>query len=326
MRRSAADQQPLYDLLDAAPDLPVGYAPDVTYPFSNDDWLPGFTKAQTRVQTPEYQAVANPVAMVIGESALAASIHLIAEPTILVVDASPAMVKHMGKYVRALRKERTCKGWNERMVDSHPDSLVRYRYRGELGEQIERHIEWGCTHPLDKLSKTPEATQKAYSQARKAAKSKAIIPWRADITQEDDIAHLGEELRARDATITMLNLTNVIPYTVKNNPSSPFTDSADFANILGALPTTANMPILTTSHFFEPATNVLEATGPFFGLSDLAARGGNTLDGPINYGPIRAAIRKVKAGSTTQEGMHTLDEATINRVFGAMAAIIKREI
>jgi hypothetical protein len=323
---SATNPKPLYDLQQVAPELPAWYASDVSFPFSNDDWHPGFTTARARLQSPEYQAVAHPVAMVIGESALAASIHLITEPTILVVDTSPAMVKHMGKYVQALREEPTCNAWNKRMIDSHPDSLVRYRYRGELGEQIERHIERGCTHPLDKHTKTPAATQKAYKRARKAAKEKAIIPWLANITQADDLAYLDHELRARDATLTLLNLTNVIPYTVANNPASPLSDSADFANILGTLPTTANIPILTTSSFFEPATRVLEPTGPFAGLDDLATRGGSSSEGPVNCGPTRAAIKKVKTGAIAWEGVHVLDEDTIDRVFDAIAGIIKKEL
>lgn len=158
-----------------------------------------------------------------------------------------------------------------------------------------RHTELqGRTHPLS------DAGQDHYLAAQKAAQEKAIIPWKADITSYEDMAALGRALRGHDATITLMNLSNVIPYAWAAGDG--FSDSAQYANVLSTLPTTDWMPVITTSMIHKSPDKRNLATGPFTGLSNLAQQGGDSIEGRVN----RASDHRYAPGHMQETGRQAL--------------------
>jgi hypothetical protein len=273
---AAHTTEPLHALANDAPALsPIFAGEDVTYPFSNDDSWGSFEKAFARTRNLEFDDTPNKVALLIGESALAETITRIPEQTILLVDNRMGMVQHMGQYLTALREEEHAAAWRQRICDPATLSAKHLGgYRRMLDAQT-RHAEGQArTHALS------DAGHDRYVAAQKAAQEKAIIPWKADITSYEDMAALGRALRNHDATITLMNLSNVIPYAW--TAGDGFSDSAQYANVLSTLPTTDWMPIITTSMRDKSPDQRNLATGPFTGLSNLAQLGGDSMEGRVN--------------------------------------------
>jgi hypothetical protein len=256
---------PLPELAQAAPnidDFPYDYR-YVQYPFSNDVCTASyFEQLAVRTETPEYRNAQNRVAVLVGESALAANLKYIPEETIVLLDSSPDMSVFMDIYVQTLREARSPEDWIAMLADSGPD-----RIDGFMRNQLYEWFEEGRPHPL--------VDYEEFYEAQRIAKEKTIITWTTDITSPRDLAALGRALREHQAQITMMNLTNVLPYV------ETFRDPRDCAAQLAVLPVTPNAPILTTAIRMEPRT-ILEAlqddsskssnipTGPFFGLDNLA--------------------------------------------------------
>jgi hypothetical protein len=130
--------------------------------------------------------------------------------------------------------------------------------------------EWhsnGYSHALDNTQ--------TYERARQSACSKAIVSWNARFNAHEVPNQLGEALNSVGATITFMNLSNIADY-----QQTGFHDGAAMAESLSILPTSEYAPILTTS-FRQPYKPLaltsqpgLAATGPFFGLNNLAQEGG----------------------------------------------------
>lgn len=254
-----------FDLQDDAPPMTghESYAPDlIRYPFSNDQCTaPYFDQLQVRVETEGYRQVHNPVAVLIGESALAANISFITEDTIVVMDKSPHMTDFMDYYVEALRVAGDRRTWFSMLEIVGPTDLMDF-----AGLQVDRWRNAGYVHPF--------TDDEVFASAQEQANRKTIVPWRADITSQADMAVLGSALSDRDATVTMMNLTNVLPYIRNLSPNQKLAH-------LGQLPVSAEAPIITTAlnerssrHFvgriLGRKTGLLnEVTGPFFGLDNL---------------------------------------------------------
>ena len=273
---------PLHGLAAEAPAVSaIARSDRVIFPFSNDDSIDNFQTALDRTGTSEYQSATNRVAVLIGESALTTNIHQIPEETIILLDSSAPMVGHMGKYVDSLRAASGAHAWKRKMGMHYLSSLdrdTRTRYEGMMLNQIEWWEGRGEPHALS----TPEM----FDGSRALAREKAIIPWRGDITSDADMAALGHSLRKFDAVVTLLNLTNVIPYTAGLSDRFPsFPTAAGYAKVLSHLPTTYEMPILTTSAYAIGNNRMVEATGPFFGLTDLRRTGGDSQYGPVAIRP-----------------------------------------
>jgi len=266
--------RPLHELAEQAPPLsPIFRDHEIAFPFSNDDLESSFQTALERTRTPEYAEATNRVAILIGESALANNIQYIPEETIILVDNRMGMCQYLGTYIDTLRQAPDPMSWYQSFCSQGKLSAeTTARAIEDLNQQlIHSMVFTGNVHALN-----PEGGNR-YLKNHNAAKEKAIIPWCADITSGKDMAVLGGTLRANEAKVTLLNLSNVIPFTAISGEG--FTDSAQYAQVLDNLPTTSEMPILTTS---REARGFLGApTGPFFGLDDLAMNGGDSLTGRV---------------------------------------------
>ncbi len=270
-----APSEPLHALADIAPPLPgwvnldaVRYTISNDEAASNDGVAPYFVQIGVREHTAEYRDATNRVAVVIGESSLTAALPFMPEETIILLDRSPEMCAFMAKYVASLREAETVSEWYTLM--GLDEALAG---GGTKAEQIVlRRIEdqvrdWelsGRSHPMG-------GGDAEYTAAHKAARQKAIIPWVGDITNTWDMQLLGAALDSYDANVTMLNLTNVMV------ADMAFADAASYAERLRPLPITPHAPILTTSTAQKGRFRhsiVVEATGPFFGLDNLAEHGG----------------------------------------------------
>lgn len=253
----------------------------VSFPFSNDDSIDAFRDAMDRTETEDYQQATNRTAVIIGESALATNIQHIKEETIVLLDSSVPMVQHMTNYVDLLRDARDATAWKWQIGvgNNKLDSQSQARYGNMLREQIE----WW------ERSKEPHAlrTPSMFKAAQTLAREKAIIPWHGDITSDEDMARLGIALRKLDATVTLLNLSNVIPFTACAPRLPSFPTAAGYADKLTHLPTVPNVPILTTSLTSYSGGRIVESTGPFSGLDDLRDSGGDSTSGPVAIRPSR---------------------------------------
>jgi hypothetical protein len=266
--------RPLHELASQAPPLsPIFNDYEVMFPFSNDGLEPSFQTALERMRTPGYAEAPNRVAVLIGESALANNIHYIPEETIILLDNQMGMCQYMGAYVDMLRRAPDPFSWYASFCNPEKFSAhIVSRAINALNKQLVHGMVFSnSAHAL-----SPDGGNR-YLESHKAAKEKAIIPWHADITSDKDMAVLGGTLRANNAKVTLLNLSNVIPFTAAGGEG--FTDSAQYAQTLGHLPTTPEMPILTTSR--DVNGMLLKPTGPFSGLKDLAENGGDSLTGPV---------------------------------------------
>jgi hypothetical protein len=299
-----APSVPLHDLADDAPGISAaGLQPD--FPLSNDESAAYFDQARARVALPEYQQATNRTAVVVGESALMGTLQFIPEETIVVLDSQAEMCSFMDRYVDTLREAETRVEWGERIGifegdhDNPSDFALHLAFRSM--QQIREWINTGYPHPLN--------SDQLFHKAQQLALQKAIIPWHGDITSKRDMRKLGKTLRAHDATVTMMNLTNVISH------GRDFPDASDYAKRLEALPITPHAPILTTAvtgRPSDPPNNIIvEATGPFFGLENLRQHGGKT------KGPNRGIVveRKVER-----------DANSILNSLGGLLALITQDI
>jgi hypothetical protein len=284
-------------------------------PFSNDDAARYFEQTQARTLTPEYIEANNRTALLVGESALASAIRFIPEDTIILLDSSREMCIYMGAYVKNLREASSIQDWAKRMglapnrLTARLKSPVFDHYYRKLTAQI---ITWerdGFSHAF-----SDEAT---FKEAQELARQKAIIPWHANITNGYDMSDLSEALNKHGASITMMNLTNVLPY------DETFRDSSSYAAMLSELPVTPNAPILTTSVFPQldeflngslvenAQLRIVPTTGPFFGLANLAEAGGCRDD--VDWGSI--AVRNVvlsKLGTPKQRMVEKVAQMVLN--------------
>ncbi len=282
---------PLLDLAAEAPALySLGYRSErVLFPFSNDECTaPYFDQLQVRTLTPEYQQARNRVAVVIGESGLAANLPFIPEDTIVVVDKSPDMCIFMQEYIAGLRTAKDRHEWGSRLHAVGPRDVPDF-----VGSQLQDWQEASYPHPL--------VDDVAFAAARAQASEKVIVPWRADITNQKDVSNLAHALRSREATITLMNLTNVLP--LEGALQTP----AEWAAQLRALPLSPRAPILTTSLGYQRVQNPLEVvlsgkiekanaqTGPFFGLENLGEASGQNVSRPLGA----IAARQFAGGEQT---------------------------
>lgn len=289
---SLTSTEPLFELASAAPSLfklRMRHG-SLSFAFSNDESAPYFEQTQARTALPDYQAAEHPVGMVIGESALAANLHFVPEPTVLIVDQNKDMVMFMQRYVEALRTAGSIEEWREEMgLTGDPEGrngpFVQYANR-LLDAQIKEWERNGYDHAL--------SSEAAFQEAQAIAREKALIPWWADVSNAKHMRRLGGALTEAEATVTMLNLSNVAVF------DDVFEEAAGWAERLRELPMTPDAPILTTSQihkvyeagiesFLDLLTgksggSITVATGPFFGLDNLAQHGGSTSE--ENPGPI----------------------------------------
>lgn len=274
------DSLPLYDLEGVAPRIHHNlYTPNkVLYPFSNDENLPYFEQLRARTDLPEYRQASNRVALLVGESSLAAAIQYIPEDTILLVDQSFEMCVFMKRYIEALREAESIADWAKFMKVGDQEFLGTAVYR-HFGTQFEVQA-----HEAEKNGyKHPLQDEAEFKKAQAFAQTKAIVPWHADIGSSKNMQALAAALKERKANITMMNLTNVIHYDTR------FKKAKHCATKLKELPITEQAPIMTTSMHPKTADTkedwrrmrnlqhgIAEATGPFFGLDSLSKAGRST--------------------------------------------------
>jgi hypothetical protein len=243
----------------------LGRSQDAEFPISNDPCTGlYFDQLQVRATTPEYRAVKHPVALLIGESALAANLRFIPEPTIIMADYSPGMCNFLSIYIDSLKAANSRGEWIDTLINAGNGYTI-----GEMRYQDMSWNESGYPHPF--------SDDIAFTQAQALAREKTVVPWNLDIMYRSHLDELGQELRRHDAGITFMNLSNVIPFVVDHGSSQ------SWAEHLGALPITPNAPILTTTIAGKPEgeetesmklakklkVSRLEQTGPFFGLDNL---------------------------------------------------------
>ena len=296
-----APSVPLHSLAESAPKLSglfrrARFDPNhIANVFSNDEAARSFEQTQARTALPEYRLATNRVALLVGESALAASIRYIPEETIIMLDASKNMSLFMRDYIEALREARSIKDWKNRTGLTRRS--IKPAFRDYYAERLDAQVdEWegdGYTHALKSGT--------AFRAAQAAARKKAIIPWHANIGEPDDMQKLGRVLESADAHVTMMNLSNVIMVDPK------FEDAKACADQLTALPVTPHAPILTTAHIIKAnsiedwlnsitgqAVGITAATGPWFGLENLATQGGAASGDSLGPIGVREFIRSAE--------------------------------
>ncbi|MFI5271074.1 MAG: hypothetical protein ACHQT9_03460 [Candidatus Saccharimonadales bacterium] len=305
-----AASRPLHELIQNAPIIPSDYSyGDVRYTFSNDDSAGYFDQLQARSLTSEYREATNRTAVVVGESSLMAALPFIPEDTIVVIDNSPDMCAFMDHYVRLLREHDNLRDWGSDI--GFNDGGFDPEVRGTIQRFAQQALEWvfsGEPHPF--------ANEEAYEAAHEQIKGKAVIPWNADITKPRDMQRLGAALRSLGANVTMLNLTNAIL-----DPAG-LDHSREYAEILAELPVTEHAPILTTSYIPKDTCHpsaipgrIVEATGPFFGLKNLAEHGGELTEHSMG----RVAVRHFSDGTTSAErGRNSREEDMIMALMETM--------
>jgi hypothetical protein len=272
------EREPLYELLDEAPDIPATVHDAVPFPFSNDDSMASFQEAMGRASTREYRRANNRVAVVIGESALVgANLRRITEDTIIMVGNDPNQVRYMADYA-----------FNLQEVGNDQEKWLK-----SLIPRNEAYKIWHIARLLEQASwldfkgeRSALRDDALFDEVQEMSWQKAFIPWYADITSEKDMEYLGTTLRKYDATVTILNLSNVIPFSVHSEEARSFPTAAGYADVLERLPMAANVPILTASRYgVREDFATVHATGPFYGLDDLRRRGGDSASGPVAIHP-----------------------------------------
>lgn len=253
------------------------------YVISNDDLAATFGQVQAREFTPLYQRSENRTAVLVGESALMASIRHIPEETIIMLDRAQAMVDYMARYVTALRASGDIEEWYENMgFNNNPNILfakLHSRLKMLTAKQAEYWQRAGYEHPA--------ASDDAFGEASELARQKVIVPWRADLASGRDMRRLGKVLRAHKASVTLLNMTNVLVC------EDRLRSAAEAADLLEPLPLTPEAPILVTTAADFTSSAVFPIAHParlFFGLKDLREHGGTTDSDSSEPGP---AISKV---------------------------------
>lgn len=257
----------------AAP-VPADYDIFEAHPFSNDDLAANFADAADRAESPEYRETDHPVAVLVGESALMASLRFMPEDAILLLDNSPDMNAYMTRYIEALRSAGNIDEWYEEMgfgemSDEYPSAvgrILRYVHESQAGYWHRA----GHEHPV--------TSDEAFEEASELARQKQIVPWRADLGSNRDMNRLGRVLRAYDARVTFLNLTNVLP-------CEDDLDTAEkVAGLLDGLPFAPDAPITLTTEAADERFGGFPFSYParvFYGLHDLRLNGGITdIDSP----------------------------------------------
>jgi len=265
-------REPLYELQGEAPEIPQAVHDAVVFPFSNDDSIDSFKQARLRLGMPEYQDAQNRVAVLIGENALAASnLAYLPEDTIVMLGNEPNEVRYMEKYCFNLQMANDLDGWMRAMIPSF--GLYRQWHMAKLLKQA---VWWNHRNEPSALR-----NYELFEHRQEVARQKAFIAWYGDITSEADMERFGTALRKFDATVTLMNLTNVIPYSHQVIGARAFPTAAGYADVLQHLPITPSAPILTASRYpVHPDFDIVHATGPFYGLDDLRT-GGDSVSGPI---------------------------------------------
>ncbi len=251
---------------------------EVAYHVSNDDLAVTFDRVQSRELMPEYEQAENRAAILIGESALMAAIRYIPEEVILMLDKSPKMIAYMAKYVTTLRTSESIEEWYEKMGFN---SVPSWR-KDAITERAGYWQLAGLGHPA--------LSADAFAEASELARQKTIVPWQGDIANSRDMSRLGRVLRAYRASVTLLNLTNVLCC------ESRFRFAHEAADRLAHLPVIPGAPILTTTGTSRPPDKDFPITHPaglFLGLEDLREHGGITDPRSPNAGP--AITRVVRA-------------------------------
>ena len=236
----------------------------IRYPISNDTFTArGFRETLPRTLTGEYQAAKNRVALLIGESGLAANLRYIPEDTIVMPDINPNMVKFMEIYVSGLRTADNKEQWLQLLQNNGPEVTI-----DNLCYQL---AHWGIAGEPH-----PATDDEAFYEAQNLAREKAIIPLQVDVLDSGSMQWLADQLAERKSSITFMNLTNLLPCLGPGN--------IDLAHRnLKTLPVTSEAPILATGATIfvrprSPEEDQLQAmtgaanhdVGPFFGLDNLA--------------------------------------------------------
>lgn len=235
----------------------------VRYPFSNDNFTGrGFKETLPRTLTGEYQVAKNRVALLIGESGLAANLRYIPEDTVILPDINRDMVKFMEIYISSLRTSDNKEQWIRILRDNGPENTIdNLRYQLAHWDMAEE------THPA--------MDNNAFYEAQKLALGKVIIPWHADILDQKSMYWLADQLVKRQSSVTFMNLTNLLPCLEQSNFHKAYQN-------LKTLPITSEAPILATgaSIYIRPrsfeeedvqlvAGRMNHEVGPFFGLDNL---------------------------------------------------------
>ncbi|MBL8122355.1 hypothetical protein JNM87_06435 [Candidatus Saccharibacteria bacterium] len=242
-------------------------APLPDYAFSNDELASYYAALKLRKVSPDFMLASNRVAVLIGESALAAALgeEMLPEETIIMLDVNKMHSAYMQHYIEALRTRSSPLEWRNTVLGEHEQANDQPNASAAtlLESQIREWRASGYTHAL--------TNQEAYMRAQSEARKKTIITWSGDVTNRDHMTLLGNALKGRDAYITFLNLSNVMP------TNDTLHTAAAFALPLENLPLTPSTPILTSSlRQKEDDSIIVEATGPFWGLQNLRLHGGNT--------------------------------------------------
>lgn len=320
--------RPLHELASLAPALPPFAEPlRVSFPMSNDESARYLIQTAARVNTADYQAATNRVALVVGESALAAALPHIPEDTILLADVSPKMCAFMGHYVAALREAPDASQWHEQVLerlgakdDSTTSKFFRTRFAHYINLQVAQWNGINQAHPLGRAAHI--APRQNYETSSELARKKAIIPWLINLKDLGEVAILSKALKKHSAHITMLNVTNLVGYHITHSDGvDAKLDPEDSALCLDPLPISEAAPILATattavppdqrSYYRNPGW-VLDATGPFFGLENFRQAGGlTTRHECLQAYRQRPALRRRYLQMESQPGYLAADEADV---------------
>jgi hypothetical protein len=268
-----AESRALPELTALAPsyELPAEHDFHPAYAFANDECAAlQFEAAEARQLTPDYRGASNRVAVVVGESSLAATLEWIPEETIVLLDSSSLMCNYMNDYTVWLQYASSLEDWRERII-KYPSTS------SGLETQLKRWEKAGYEHAL--------ISEAGFQRAQELARQKVFVPWCADLTSSADVARLADALKGLNAHITFANLTNVIQFNHLHWNLRSFVDN------LRQLPVTRFAPILTTSCLATAGKDPgLVATGPHFGLDALAAE-----DGQRSLTDRKAALARVRS-------------------------------
>lgn len=300
VRPDTAPSRPLHELASWAPAYPEACIHEnVGYTISNDESARYYDQLQLRTLTPDYLEATNRVAVLVGESSLASALPMIPEETIILLDQSPEMASFMAEYLACLQEADTIEDWYAMMDLRSPipwsaEDMTRDR----IEDQAYDWQEEGYRHAFK--------NEEAFQQAKQLARAKAIIPWVGDITRDSDMGYLGEALRSNDAHVTLINLTNVLAV------NRDYGLASSYVATLRNLPVTDTAPIMLTGISSKyPGTrqsNIVKATGPFFGLDNLAEHGGLTTPRIVGSG---ASVERQYADGPELQPIEFGDAATL---------------
>lgn len=237
------------------------------FPFAIDRTAEYFDQLRHRSSLPDWKQSPNRTALVIGESSFAAMLQYLEEDTIIVADVNIAMVDFMKEYVKQLRQAASIDEWEAAMIDHYAISGKIEDAFGDLDIQKESWVKRGIPHALE--------NDDEFKKAQKIARSKAIVVAAVDITHLDSIYALKAILDEYNATITFINLTNLIGY------PTAFANKSNAVQALEKLPVSEYAPILVSSLYAESPMDggvdtlpekkhLLDQVGPFFGVGNLA--------------------------------------------------------